>query len=296
MNKLPTLIRIVLGLFILVFIILGINYFRAKPAADHSYFNPDDFLVIAHRGGRGIGPESTLYTFQRAVDMGVDVLEMDVHSTKDGQLVILHDATLNRTTNAIGRANEYTLAELKKLDAAYRWSPTNIRAYPLRNKNITIPALNEVFKTFPETRLNIEIKESNQDVVPSLCRLIRDYNMTKKVMVASFDAGVLKEFRTMCPEVATSAGASEATYFYVLQKLHLEATYSPRVKALQVPESYGDLNVVNRRFIEAAHSRNLRVHVWTVNDVTSMKRLLALGVDGIMTDYPDRLIGLLNKH
>ena len=197
MNKLSSLIRIALGLFILVFIILGINYFRAKPAADHSYFNPDDFLVIAHRGGRGIGPESTLYTFQRAVDMGVDVLEFDVHSTKDGQLVILHDATLNRTTNATGRVNEYTLAEVKKLDAAYRWSPTNIRAYPLRNKNITIPALIEVFKTFPETRLNIEIKESNPDVVPSLCRLIRDYNMTKKVMVASFDAGVLKEFDKM---------------------------------------------------------------------------------------------------
>ncbi|MBT8371381.1 MAG: glycerophosphodiester phosphodiesterase [Desulfobacterales bacterium] len=295
MNRFLKFIRISLGLFVLFLILYAVKCFVAKPAPDHPYFKPNGFLVIAHRGGRSLGPESTLYTFRRAVELGVDVLEIDLHSTKDGELVILHDATLERTTNATGTARNYTLAELKKFDAAYHWSPQNSRVYPLRDKQIKIPTLAEVFETFSETRLNIEIKESQPDVLPALCQLIRDYHMSKKVMVASFDADVLKEFRSLCPEVATSAGASEATFFYALQKMHLEAAYSPEVNALQVPVAYGDLEVVNKRFLEAAHKRNLRVHVWTVNNRDSMKRLLKLGVDGIMTDYPDRLIELLKN-
>ena len=117
--------------------------------------------------------------------------------------------------------------------------------------------------------------------------------MSQKVMIASFDAGALKEFRAMCPAIATSAGASEAIWFYALQKMHMESAYSPRVQALQVPVNYGDLPIANERFIEAAHARNMRVHVWTVNDGESMRRLLKRGVDGIMTDYPQRLIKLL---
>ena len=115
-------------------------------------------------------------------------------------------------------------------------------------------------------------------------------------MVASFDADSLKEFRSLCPQVATSAGASEAILFYGLQKLYLEAAYWPNAQALQVPETFRDLQIVNKRFIEAAHARNMRVQVWLVNDVTSMQRLLELGVDGIMTDYPQRLIEVLRKH
>ena len=120
--------------------------------------------------------------------------------------------------------------------------------------------------------------------------------MAKKVMVASFDADSLKEFRSLCPQVATSAGASEAMLFYGLQKVYLEAAYSPNAQALQVPATFRNLRVVNRRFIEAAHARNMRVQVWSVNDVKVMQRLLELGVDGIMTDYPQRLLELLKKY
>ena len=119
--------------------------------------------------------------------------------------------------------------------------------------------------------------------------------MTKRVMVASFDGDSLKEFRLQCPLVATSASASEAILFYGLQKVYLEAVYSPDAQTLQVPETFRDLRVVNRRFIVAAHARNMRVQVWTVNDVNAMQRLLNLGVDGIMTDYPQRLLELLKR-
>jgi glycerophosphoryl diester phosphodiesterase len=279
--------------FITLVLLYQVKCFLASPAPNHSYLPADRFFVIAHRGGRSLGPENTLYTFRRAVDAGADVLELDVQITRDGNLVALHDNSVDRTTNATGRVKDYSLADLKGLDAAYRWSPDNDRNYPLRNRRVKIPTLAEVFETCPDTRVNIEIKNTEPDVLPSMCRLIQEYNMSKKVMVASFDAAILKKFRAICPEVATSAGSSEVILFYSLQKMHMESAYSPDAQALQVPEYYGTLRLVNRRFVEAAHARNMKVHVWTINDVDSMKRLLQLGVDGIMTDYPDRLMGLL---
>jgi glycerophosphoryl diester phosphodiesterase len=292
---LPKRIKTLFILLLVLFIVYEILCLFARPVPDHPYFNPDKFLVIAHRGGRSLGPESTLYTYRKAVKLGVDVLEMDIRSTGDGQLIILHDDTVARTTNAMGPVENYSLVDLKKLDAAHRWSPDNGQTFPLRNKGVKIPTLAEVFNAFPQIKMNLEIKDTRSSTIHSLCRLIHDHQMTKKIMVASFDADSLKEFRSLCPQVATSAGASEAMLFYGLQKVYLEAAYSPDAQALQVPETFRDLRVVNRRFIEAAHARNMRVQVWTVDDVDAMQRLLNLGVDGIMTDYPQRLMNLLKK-
>jgi glycerophosphoryl diester phosphodiesterase len=295
MKKLQKRFQTLLILVLIFLIAFEVLCLFATPVSDHPYFYPDKFLVIAHRGGRSLGPESTLYTYRKAVKLGVDVLEMDVRSTRDGQLIILHDETVARTTNATGPVENYSLVDLKKLDAAHRWSPDNGQTFPQRNKGIKIPTLDEVFNAFPQTRINLEIKDARSSTIESLCRLVRDHQMTEKVMVASFDADSLKEFRSLCPQVATSAGASEVMLFYGLQKVYLEAAYSPDAQALQVPETFRDLRVVNRRFIEAAHARNMGVQVWTVNDIDSMKRLLKLGVDGIMTDYPQRLLELLKK-
>ena len=176
-------------------------YFLAAPVADHPYFNPDKFLVIAHRGGRSLGPECTLYTFQRARELGVDVIEIDVHSTKDGRLVIIHDRTVDRTTNGSGPVDSFTMKDLQALDAAYRWSPDRGRSYPLRGKGLTVPALSEAFAALPAMRLNIEIKESGPEVITPLCDLIRDFKKTDRVMIASFDTSQLKRFRSQCPEV-----------------------------------------------------------------------------------------------
>lgn len=293
MNILKKLSRILLGIFVFLLVLYAILRFLSKPAPDHPFFMPGDFLVIAHRGGRSLGPENTLYTFQRAVDLGANVLEMDLQSTKDGYLIVLHDRTVDRTTDAPGPVEKYTLMELKELDAAYRWSPDNGRSYPLRNKGIKIPTLTEVFKAFPKTRMNIEIKDSKPGVISGFCRSIRDQNMTTKVLVASFDTDLLKEFRSVCPEVATSAAFTEAFLFYYLQKMHLESVYSPDMQAMQIPETHDNRQVVDKRFVEAAHDRNMRVHVWTINDIDSMKGYLDIGVDGIMTDYPDRLLELI---
>lgn len=288
-------VRALVGLFLIFFIVYVIFYALARPIPDHPYFNPDKFLVMAHRGGRSLGPENTVYTFKRAIELGTDLLEMDLQTTSDGALVILHDREVDRTTNGKGAVDSFTLSDLKKLDAGFRWSPDNSSSYPLRNKGIMVPTLTEVLKAFPDTRINIEIKSSQVNTIQDLCRTIRDNGMSEKVMVACFDAGKLGEFRSICPEVATSAGASEAAMFYWLQWAHLESAYSPSAQALQIPEAYGDYRIATRRFIDGAHARNMRVHVWTVNDIESMQRLIDLGVDGIMTDYPERLVKILKK-
>jgi len=291
----PKFIKALVGLFLIFFIIYGILNVLARPIPDHLYFKPDDFLVIAHRGGRSLGPENTVYTFKQAVELGADVLEMDLQTSSDGALVILHDREVNRTTNGKGAVDSFTLSELKKLDAGFHWSPDNSGSFPLRNKGVTIPTLTEVFKAFPDTRINIEIKSPQDNTIQDLCRTIRDNARSEKVMVACFDSGKLGEFRSVCPDVATSAGAFEAVLFYWLQWARLESAYSPGAQALQVPEAYGERRIATRRFFDAAHARNMRVHVWTVNDIESMQRLIDLGVDGIMTDYPDRLVKILKR-
>ena len=282
------------GLFLVV-AAYGLLRLTAKTAAAHPYFSHSEFLVIAHRGGRGIGPENPLYTFQRAVDMGVDVLEMDLQMTRDGQLVVLHDATVDRTTNGTGPVQEMTLAQVKQLDAGYNWTPDQGRTFPFRGKGLKIPTLAEVFTSFADTRKNIEMKSESADMPEALCRTIQEFSQQQFVLVACFREDELERFRRRCPEVATSCAEREAAVFFVVARLGLESAYTPPAQALQVPEFYGEIRVVTRQFVEAAHRRNMQVQVWTVNDPADMQRLRDLGVDGIMTDYPDRLLRLLNR-
>jgi glycerophosphoryl diester phosphodiesterase len=144
-------------------------------------------------------------------------------------------------------------------------------------------------------KFNIEPKQQTPSLVEPLCRLIGERKLTDKVVVASFNQTLMDEFRAKCPAVATSAGPSDVTRFLTLYKTGLSESFSPQMQALQIPENAGWMEVVTREFIEAAHKRNLKVHVWTVNQPADMRRLLEMGVDGIMTDYPDRLLDVLGR-
>ena len=265
------------------------------PAADHAFFKQGARrpLVIAHRGGAGLWPENTLYAFERAVESGADVIETDVRLTSDGALVLVHDETVERTTDGAGRVGDLTLAALKRLDAGYRWSPDGGRTFPFRGRGLTIPTLQEAFARTGGVRFNLEPKAESDALVGSLCPALRAHGMAERVVVGSFRHASLEQFRRACPEVATSASPSEASRFLAMYKAGLAGSYSPTMQALQVPEYAGGMRVLTREFVEAAHGRNLQVHAWTVNGVEDMRRLLDLGVDGIMTDYPDRLMGLL---
>jgi glycerophosphoryl diester phosphodiesterase len=252
-------------------------------------------LVMAHRGGAGLWPENTMHAFSRAVEMGVDVLEMDMHSTKDGVLVIIHDSTVDRTTNGSGHVNELTLEELKALDAGYRWSPDGGRSFPLRGHGLTVPTLQEAFKAFPRMRFNIDIKQEQPSLVRPFCRMIRESGMKDNLMVASFKPEVLDEFRAQCSEVATSASAADVRAFLDLKAAKPGVAPVAIAQALQIPEYAGGRQVLTRELVEVAHRHKVEVHAWTINDEASMRRMLELGVDGIITDYPDRLIALLGS-
>lgn len=251
-------------------------------------------LVMAHRGGAGLWPENTMLAFERARDLGVDVIETDVHSTADGVLVVLHDATLERTTDGAGPVGALTLAQLKKLDAGFRWSADGGKTFPWRGRGLTVPTLDEVFTRLPGMRFNIEPKQESPSIVKPLCRAIREKGMADKVTIGSFRQGVLDEFRKECPEVKTSAGPAEVAEFLRASRGGGGAG-EPKFVALQVPESMMGVHLLTGSFVESAHARALQVHAWTVNESEDMRRLVDIGVDGIMTDYPDRLLKVLGR-
>ncbi len=286
----------------LILIFAGIYIYLAMqtgiPAETRAIFQKTETkrpLVFAHRGGGGVLPENTLEAFKYSAEMGVDFLELDAHSTADGTLVVMHDGSIDRTTDGRGKVSDYTLAELKKLDAGYLFTNDNGATFPFRGKGIRIPTLQEIFDAFPQMKFNIEPKQAFPSIITPLCEMVRAHNLTDRIIVGSFRQTAISEFRAACPEVATSASPAEVSEFLAMQKTGIAASYSPPFQALQIPVNAGFLNVVNQDFIEAAHKQNIQVHVWTINDADEMRRLLDLGVDGIMTDYPDRLLDLLKR-
>lgn len=252
-------------------------------------------LVFAHRGGGGLYPENTLDAFRHSAEIGADVLELDVHRTADGALVVIHDSTVDRTTDGNGKVSELTLAEIRNLDAAFRFSNDGGQNFPLRGKGVRIPTLQEIFDAFPGKKFNIEPKAADPVMVATLCNEIRDRGKADRVIVGSFRQAAIEEFRTACPEVATSATPSEVTEFLALFKLGIGETYSPPMQVLQIPEKVGALQIVSPEFVETARRLNLQIHVWTINRPEDMQRLIDTGVDGIMTDYPDKLLSLVNR-
>lgn len=288
---------LMLALFVAL---LGIYIYLAfqigKPAESRQIFNQENSspLVFAHRGG-GLFPENTLEAFQYSAKLGVDVLELDIHSTADGVLVVFHDRNIKRTTDDKGSVSKLTLAELKQLDAGYNFTADGGKTFPFRDKGITVPTLEEVFDALPNMKFNIEPKQAEPSVTKPLCEMIMARNMQDKVIVGSFRQVAVDEFREYCPEVATSATPREALTFFAMYKLGLADSYTPPFQALQIPQNLWKLPVVDKQFVEASHKLNLQVHVWTINETEDMQRLIDAKADGIMTDYPDRLLELVGR-
>lgn len=297
---LKRILRIIALVFVGLIAIYIVLVITAQPAPNHPFFEKADILVIAHQGGDGLRPGNTLAAFQHAATLGADVLEMDIHSTQDGILVVIHDDTVDRTTNGSGRVQEYTFEQLQTLDAGYDWTPSlaeedSQKDQPYRGQGIRIPSLEEIIQAFPDMRMNIEIKQKTPSIVASLCELLRRYDMTNRVLVASFHPETIGEFRRTCPEIATSAVEPEIRLFYALNLIGLTRIYSPSAYAFQVPEYASGLQVITPSFVESAQQRNVDVHPWTINDREQMERMIKLGVDGIITDYPDVLLALLGR-
>jgi len=270
------------------------------PGASSSpyYLDVNRPLVIAPQGGDGVWPGDTMFAFEKAVEIGVDVLEMDAHVTKDGHIVLMHDEKVDRTTNSTGLIEDMTLDELKQLDAAYGWSNDGGQTFAYRGQGIRVPALDELFLKFPQMRYVIEIKLTENPIDKPLCILIRQYGMQERVLVASFHDVAMLNFRRTCPEVATSASRGEVTRFVLLGKVFLSGFVEPKYQSMQPPyDPKESLNIpiMTKRFIREAHAKNIKIEPWTVNDPELMKQYIEWGVDGIITDRPDLLLEILKR-
>jgi glycerophosphoryl diester phosphodiesterase len=266
-------------------------------------------IAYAHQGGAWESPSSTLHAIDHALEVGATGVELDVHATADGELVVCHDATVDRTTAAQGTIASFTLAELRALDFSYWWIPgadvTPGRPdseYPFRglapgDRAFGIATLREVLERYPGVVLNLDIKQTAPVVAPyeeSLARLLAEFGRTDDVIVASFLDPATDAFRTFAPDVPTSAGTMATAAAWQAVQAGEDLPESPAV-AFQVPERQGDLVIVDEAFVAAAHRAGKAVHVWTVNDAESMERLLGLGVDGIISDVPTTLCGVIGS-
>jgi glycerophosphoryl diester phosphodiesterase len=281
----------------IVLVLAGAGAFWARPIQPHVYYSQFEHfpLVIAHQGGDGLRPGDTLAAFENAATLDVDVLEMDAHLTQDGHVVVMHDETVDRTTDGSGYIKEMTLTGLKTLDAGYNWSPDAGKTFPFRGQGIRVPTLEEVFQAFPGIPMNIEIKQAEPGMHAQLCALIRQYGRQESVLIASFHNAAMLSFRQDCPEVATSMPEDEVRPFVYLTLGFLGSLYRPEANAIQVPEESSGITIITPRFIRTAHGRGLRVEAWTINEKEDMRRFIQMGIDGIITDYPDRLIEVLEE-
>lgn len=239
-------------------------------------------VVFAHRGSSQHAPENTLPAFELAVAQGADAVELDVKLSSDGKAMVIHDQTVDRTTNGSGRVNQMTLEALKKLDASFRFKEFAC---------VGIPTLDEVFESVGKRIfINVELTNyasRNDELVPLVADIVKWHNMQKAVLFSSFLPGNLRKIKLLLPEVPVALLASQG-WMGAAARSALFIQLSPAI-------IHPYLTDVNQRFMDTERKRGRRVHAWTVNDEMDLKRLLALGVDGFFTDDPLNTLRILER-
>ncbi len=230
------------------------------------------------------------------MEAGAGGLELDVHLTRDGHVVVLHDATVDRTTDGEGPVSEMTIDELCGFDAGYNFSLDGELARPYRGRGVRVPTLEEVLREFPGVAVNIDIKAGRPGIEGAVFGVLREADALGRVLVVSTPHATVKRFRKVSGgHVSTGASKWEIGVFYLLSRLRLDRLVRPAYDALQVPLRHRGITLVTSRFIRAAHDRGVRVDVWTINQANEMRRLLDLGADVIMTDRPRTLAEVLRE-
>jgi glycerophosphoryl diester phosphodiesterase len=249
-------------------------------------------LLIAHRGGGGLKPENTLAAFLDADSVWrADMIELDVRTTSDGHCVVLHDPLVDRTTDGTGPVAAMTLAEIQSLDAGYRFTPDGGRTFPFRGQGIRVPTIDEVMAALPSMRLTVEVKIATAQV--PLFAAIANYQATERVIAAGERNAYRTLFRSYRGPI--SASLEQSLPFYVMHRLRLSTLSWMRADVVQMPEIYRGRRMLTPRLVSDLHARGIQVHVWTVNEVDDMHRLLDWGVDGLISDFPDRLARVLHE-
>jgi len=248
-------------------------------------------IVFGHRGASGEAPENTLIAFERALAQGAAILETDVHLTQDGEVVVAHDADLARTTNGVGNIAELRLDQLALLDAGHRFSPDGGASHPYRGQGIRIPTLRELFRRLPGARLNVELKSNDPRLVKAVVALVAEHDRADLTLLAAAEEPTLAAVRAELERAGVHAalGASLADVLGFIRAALGQGEAPSGPDALQIPPTFAGQPLVTPALLDFAHRQGVQVHVWTINEEVEMERLLALGVDGIMSDFPGRL-------
>ncbi|MFW5786494.1 MAG: glycerophosphodiester phosphodiesterase [bacterium] len=249
--------------------------------------------IFAHRGGGGLRPENTLAAFRHAVELGVDGLELDVHLTADGVPVISHDPTLERTTSGSGAIRDHTWEVVRGLDAGYRWTRDG-EVFPFRDRGITVPSLREFLEERFEVAVSIDIKDHTEEAVAAVDSLLSEFGRRHRTIVGSFSAQMVRVYRRRAPEAPTAFTPGETLRLLAASRLGLGSGRRARRRAdgaarryLMVPEFHRGIRVISARSVAHAHGAGAVVGAWTINDSQDMRRMAELGVDILITDFPD---------
>jgi glycerophosphoryl diester phosphodiesterase len=262
----------------------------AVPASQRALGNPP--LLIAHRGGAGLAPENTLAAFESAVrDWAADMVELDVRATADGECVVIHDPTVDRTTNGSGAVAQLTLAELQQLDAGYHFTPDGGRTFPFRGRGLRVPTLEEVLRALPGLRITVEVKSGTAQA--GLFAAVTRHRAHDRVIAAGMHDADRTAFGAY--PGALSASSEQLRRYFIAHRLHLAALAPLPAHVVQMCEQWQGRRLLTPRLVRDLHRRGAHVHVWTVNEEADMERLLGWGADGIMSDFPDRLARVLHR-
>ena len=257
------------------------------------FFTPPRPRLFGHRGASGEAPENTLEAFRRAIDDGAGYLELDVHATRDGRIVAIHDATVDRTTNGSGEVRSFSLDELRRLDAGHRFEASG--TFPWRGRGVVVPTLDEILDAFPATPLNLEVKQKEPAIEAAVVRLLEDRGRLGDVVLAAEDDAIMKRLHAAAPTAWFSFSAVEAMELWQALLAGDVSSYRPPGHALQIPPRFGDVDVVTPQSVAAIHALGVEIHVWTIDEPDEIARLLALDVDGLMSNFPARLVAAARR-
>jgi glycerophosphoryl diester phosphodiesterase len=257
----------------------------------HPYFDARKPLVLGHRGAAGVAPENTLVSFARGLADGADIVESDVHITRDRVPVLMHDADVDRTTDGTGPVSGFSLDALQKLDAGARFSAASgftAKAWRPGGERAFVPSLEQAFDALPGVRFNLEIKADSRALVEAVVALVQARGREEITLLTCGEDALQAQLREVIGErgARPALGASLADILEVVRSALEGGAPATDSMALQIPRDFAGRRLVTKALLDHAHAHGIEIHVWTINEPSDMTELLDLGVDGLVTDLP----------
>ncbi|MCF6286626.1 MAG: glycerophosphodiester phosphodiesterase [Candidatus Hydrogenedentes bacterium] len=282
LTKIVSATCIVLGAALASGVVWAVDVVEADAAS--AWARP--MLLGAHRGGKGEWPENTVLAFSEAATQYPDILlEGDLQLSKDGVVVVIHDRTVDRTTNGSGTVQELTLAQLKALDAGYHFSSDGGKTYPYRGTGITIPTLDEILQAMPKNRALFELKDG-EGLVAKVVPLLRKHGAADRILIASFKPELMAAMREQMPEIATCFDRGGALALLSALRTGDWSAYEPTARMLSLPKRYIVQFKLTAEEFRKMQEKGVLIQVHTLNTPEEMDHFRAMGVDSILTDYP----------